>query len=177
MVDCGSLYTISAQMCMALQIDHKAFGGKNMIFCWRLCTVASPWCEPTSVQSHCINSLAQYPHSYSAEMDTGKALWHQVTVVVILRQNMRQKNQSAGDAKFRTALENMHYKSCTDEDIQLLQSRIAGPGPSQPKLAGSQFRHVSVITTRNIHRDKINEMGCAKFAQDIGETLTDFYFS
>jgi len=88
---------------------------------------------------------------------------------------MRQKNQSAGDANFRTALENMHYKSCTDEDIQLLQSRIAGPGPSQPKLAASQFRHVSVITARNIHRDKINEMGCAKFAQDIGEALTGFY--
>jgi len=42
---------------------------------------------------------------------------------------MRQKNQSAGDAKFRTALENMRYKSCTDEDIQLLQSKIAGQVP------------------------------------------------
>jgi hypothetical protein len=88
---------------------------------------------------------------------------------------MRQRNQSAGDAKFRIALENMRYKSCTEEDIALLHSRIAGPGPSQPKLGDPQFRHVSVITARNIHKDKINEMGCIKFAKDSGEPLTTFY--
>jgi len=69
MVDCGSLYTISAQMCMALQIDHKAFGGKNMIFCWRLCTVTSPGVNPP-LYSHTVSTvLHNYPYSYSAEMD------------------------------------------------------------------------------------------------------------
>ena len=37
----------------------------------------------------------------------GKALWHQVTTVVILRENMRQKKQTPEDAKLHTALENM----------------------------------------------------------------------
>ena len=50
----------------------------------------------------------------------GKALWHQVTIVVILRQNMRQKNQSVLDNQLRTALENMHYKAYTPEDIRFL---------------------------------------------------------
>ena len=41
----------------------------------------------------------------------GKALWHQVTTVVILRQNMSQKNESKEDAAFHTALMNMCYKA------------------------------------------------------------------
>ena len=32
--------------------------------------------------------------------------WHQVTTVVILKENMRQKTQTAEDNKLRTALEN-----------------------------------------------------------------------
>ena len=47
----------------------------------------------------------------------GKALWHQVTTVVILRENMRQKTQTSEDAKLRTVLENMRYAACTPEDI------------------------------------------------------------
>ena len=56
----------------------------------------------------------------SQEEVIGKALWHQVTTVVILRQNMRQKNQSVLDSHLRAALENMHYKACTPEDIRFL---------------------------------------------------------
>jgi PIF1-like helicase len=175
MVDCGSLYTISAQMCMALQIEDKAFGGKNMIFAGDFAQLPPPGvCPP--LYSHNVSTVLHTTNSPTAQKWTlGKALWHQVTVVVILRKNMRQKNQSAGDAKFRTTLENMRYKSCTDDDIELLHSRIAGPGPNQPKLSDPQFRHVSVITARNIHQDKINEMGSVKFANDHGEKLTNFY--
>ncbi|KAF5367552.1 hypothetical protein D9758_003832 [Tetrapyrgos nigripes] len=39
--------------------------------------------------------------------ETGKALWHQVTHVVILRKNMQQQAQSLEDLNFRLALENM----------------------------------------------------------------------
>ena len=54
----------------------------------------------------------------SQEEAIGKALWHQVMTVVILRQNMRQKIQSVLDNQLRTALENMRYKACTPEDIR-----------------------------------------------------------
>ena len=46
----------------------------------------------------------------------------QVNVAVILRQNMRQKTQTAQDTKFRTALENMRYSACTEEDIAFLRA-------------------------------------------------------
>ncbi|KAF8220756.1 hypothetical protein L208DRAFT_1014733, partial [Tricholoma matsutake] len=61
----------------------------------------------------------------SQEEAIGKSLWHQVTTVVILQENMRQKNQTPEDAKFRTALENMRYKACTPTDIAFLQTLIS----------------------------------------------------
>ena len=88
---------------------------------------------------------------------------------------MRQKTQTAEDGKLRTALENMRYAACTPEDIKFLKSRIAGRHPDQPKLSNKEFRNVSIITALNIQKDKINELGSARFAAETGQTLTDFY--
>jgi hypothetical protein len=95
------------------------------------------------------------------EAAIGKALWHQVTTVVILCQNMRQDKQSPDDTKLWTALENMRYKSCTLQDIAFLCTRIAGKGPDDPKLAQKAFRNVSIITAFN--------------ASENNQTLTSFY--
>ena len=105
----------------------------------------------------------------------GKALWHQVTTVVILRENMRQKTQTPEDAKLRTALENMRYAACTPEDITFLKTRIAGRRPEQPKLSDKEFRNVSIITALNAQKDRINELGSTRFAAETGQTLTHFY--
>jgi hypothetical protein len=37
----------------------------------------------------------------------GKVLWHQITTVVMLVQNMQWKTQTEANRKLRTALENM----------------------------------------------------------------------
>jgi hypothetical protein len=109
------------------------------------------------------------------EAAIGKALWHQVTTVVILRKNMRQKTQTAEDAKLRTALENMRYATCTPEDIKFLKSYIAGRCSEQPKLSSKEFRNVSIITALNAQKDRINELGSVWFAAETGQTLTHFY--
>ncbi|KAF8574577.1 hypothetical protein K439DRAFT_1372045 [Ramaria rubella] len=75
----------------------------------------------------------------------GKAIWHQFTTVVILRENMRQQLQTREDITFRAALENMRYKDCTKQ---------------------ARFRHVSIITSRNRYQDKINEIGTHNFAEE-----------
>ena len=85
------------------------------------------------------------------EAAIGKALWHQVTTVVILRKNMRQRTQSEKDGKLRTALENMRYAACRSEDIKFLKSRIAGRHSDQPKLSDKEFRNVSIITAKAEH--------------------------
>ena len=73
------------------------------------------------------------------ESAIGKALWHKVTTVVILGENMRQQSQTPADAKMHTALENMKYGACTAEDISFLETKIAGRHPNQPKLAAKIF--------------------------------------
>ena len=44
---------------------------------------------------------------YEQQAAIGKALWHQVTTVVILHQNMRQRAESDEDSQFCEALCNM----------------------------------------------------------------------
>ena len=78
--------------------------------------------EGVSLYSHSIGFIAS--SMKSQEEAIGKALWHQVTTVVILRQNVRQKVQSLLDSQLRTALENMRYKACTPEDIRFLTLQI-----------------------------------------------------
>ena len=107
----------------------------------------------------------------------GKALWHQVTTVVILRENMRQKLQTVEDAKFHKTLGNMGYKACTQEDLAFLCTRTTGPGADKPKLAEKDFRNVSIITAWNSQKDRINELGSARFAKETNQHLIDFYSS
>ena len=53
---------------------------------------------------------------------------------------MRQNKQTKDDAKFCTALENMRYQNCTQNDIAFLRTGIVGPGPNRLKLAESGFK-------------------------------------
>ena len=112
---------------------------------------------------------------YGQESAIGKALWHQVTTVVILRENMRQKLQTVGDAKFRKALVNMRYKACTQEDSAFLRTCTTGPKADKPKLAKKNFQNVSIITAWNSQKDRINELGSARFAKENNQQLIDFY--
>ncbi|TFK59090.1 hypothetical protein BDN72DRAFT_738071, partial [Pluteus cervinus] len=106
----------------------------------------------------------------------GKALWHQVVTVVILRKNMRQKGNSLRNQKFRTALSNMRYKACTLDDLRTLSTcchvdaNLAGP-----KVTNPEFRNVSIITALNICKDRINELGTERFANETNQTLHTFY--
>ncbi|TFK58588.1 hypothetical protein BDN72DRAFT_781895, partial [Pluteus cervinus] len=106
----------------------------------------------------------------------GKALWHQVTTVVILRQNMRQTTQSAEDAKLRTALTNMRYRACTKEDIAFLKSRRHhNTNSNRPNITDQKFRNVSIITSFNVCKDAINGLGCVRFAKETNQELENFY--
>ncbi|KAF9455474.1 hypothetical protein BDZ94DRAFT_1205685, partial [Collybia nuda] len=88
---------------------------------------------------------------------------------------MRQKTQSHDDNRLRTALSNMRYGGCTSSDLAFLNSRVVGKTSNKPNLASSKFRNVSVITAWNAQKDRINELGSARFAKDTGQALTHFY--
>ena len=177
MLSCHDLYNISAQLAKAFNEPNKPFGGLNMIFSGdfsQLPPVGGG--ESISLYS---GSIGTQIHSglshYGQESAIGKALWHQVTTVVLLRENMRQRLQSPEDAKFHKALENMRYKACTQEDIAFLRTWTTGPGTNKPKLAEKNFRNVSIITAWNSQKDRINELGSARFAKETKQCLVDFY--
>jgi len=70
----------------------------------------------------------------------------------------------------------MRYKSCTSEDIEFLSSRIAGKGPDDPKLSQKAFRNVSIITAFNAPKDRINQLGCERFAAE-NQSRFDLFYS
>ena len=174
MLACHDMYKISAQLAKALNGFDLPFGGMNMIFAGDFAQL-----PPVGGSSLFSESIGTQVHSGlkpgGQEATVGKALWHQITTVVVLRQNMRQKTQSSADALLRKALINMRYAKCTPEDISFLRTLQAGKRPDQPKISAKEFRNVAIICGRHTQKDQINSMGCERFAEDTGQELTDFY--
>jgi len=143
------------------------FGGINIVF-------AGDFAQLPPVGGHSLFSGNIRTQLHSAltvagqEAAIGKVLWHQITTVVILKQNIRQKTQSLEDAALRTALVNMRYGKCTPDDIKFLRSLQAGRRPDQPKISAKEFRNVAIICGRHTQKDQINMLGCQRFADETG---------
>lgn len=174
LLGCRDLYKISVSACRAKKCPEVPFGGLNLIFADDFAQL--PPVNGTPLYSRSVGTQKSHKTSLADQEDVlGKALWHLTVTVVMLTKNMRQKAQSTDDDKLRTALENMRYKACTDEDIAYLKTRVAGRGPDAPKLAHKDFCNVPVITAHNLQKDHINLLGAARFAKDNGQKITSFY--
>ena len=174
MLSARDMYRINFQLAKVFEVADVPFGGLNMVFSGDFAQLPpAVGGEHVSLYSRSIGSLST--DLRSQEEAVGKALWHQITTVVILRENMRQSKQSVEDAKLRAALENMRYKACNPEDIAFLRTRISSNLPGRPSICQDQFRNVSIITGTNLHKDEINRLGAMRFAQETGQTLTDFF--
>ena len=174
MLSCRDLYLISARLARVMNNLDTPFGGLNMIFAGdfaQLPPVIGQ--EHSSLYSRMVGKNTTSLRDQEASI--GKALWHQVTTVVILRQNMRQLSQSEDDAKFREALSNMRYKACTSADIAFLKTRVSSELPGRSNVNEQQFRHVSIITSLNSQKDEINHLGSERFASETKQSLTYFY--
>ncbi|KAJ6489134.1 hypothetical protein C8R45DRAFT_1053351 [Mycena sanguinolenta] len=161
MVSCQALYSISSKLALALGESNVPFSGMNMIFAGDF--VQLPPVNATSLFS---GNHEPDPFHRSRQRLTdqkaaiGKLIWHQVTTVVILKQNMRQKTDSPEDIKFRTALSNI---------------RTIRSGKDGPHFEDDALHNVSIITAVNSHKDKINEIGSARYARETGQELEVFY--
>lgn len=88
---------------------------------------------------------------------------------------MRQNAQSTQDAQFKSALENMWYKACTPGDLVFLQSMISSDIPGHKSIKDDAFRNASIITSFNVHKDSINQLGSYHFALENNQRLHHFY--
>jgi hypothetical protein len=174
MLACHDLCKISSQLAKVLGVYDLPFGGINMIFAGDFAQLPPVGGAPlySRTVGSGINSGLTLDMQNSA---IGKAIWHQITTVVILKQNMRQRTQTSEDTMFRTALSNMRYGACTVEDIKFLKTRIAGKRSDQPSVASKNFRNIAIICGINSQKDIINQLGCERFAEDTGQKLTNFY--
>ncbi len=145
-----------------------------MVFCGDFAQLPPvPGGKSKSLYSRTIGALGTL--LASQEEAIGKALWHQITTVVILRQNMRQRTQSKQDGQLRMALENMQYKSCTPADIDFLYSCVSSTLSGRACVTDVSFMSVPIITALNIHKDEINAIGAERFARKNNQELIDFY--
>lgn len=125
MLSCHDLAKISKRLAIVTGKHELPFGGINMIFAVDFAQL--PPVIGSSSSGSTVALYSQPPEHGTDERSInhalGKALWHQVTTVVILRQNMRQRSQSEMDRKLRSALEHLRYKNCDKFDLQFLESR------------------------------------------------------
>jgi hypothetical protein len=155
MLSCRDMFRISERLAVINNNPESPFGGQNMIFSGDFAQLPPAIGKEHAALYSCTVGLN--PTSLrDQEAAMGKALWHQVTTVVILRQNMRQTAVTAEDIAFRTALANMRYKDCTAADVAFLRTRIASNIPGRPSVSQQRFRNVSIITARNAKKDEIN---------------------
>jgi hypothetical protein len=174
MVACHELYAISSRLSTVTKVYDLPFGGINMIFAGDFAQL--PPTTGVSLYNNSVSGMLNVNMSVRQQENTiGKLLWQQVTTVVILKENMRQTQPGHADEMLRTALENMRYAACTDEDIAFLKTRVAGLKEGRVRLTENRFRNVSIITAYNSQKDKINAMGTMRFSRETREELYDFY--
>jgi hypothetical protein len=173
MVSCRDFHLIDSRLKEICRQFDIPFGGVSMI-------VAGDFAQLPPAKGQALYSgevsTVQLPRQVQSDQDNtlGLLLWHQFVTVVILKENMRQKDQTAEDQKLRSALENMRFKQCTTEDIMFLRTLSPMFNP-QLKINSDKWRNISVITAWNSHKDKINEMNSLRFASDNKVVLHHFY--
>ncbi|KAJ3513183.1 hypothetical protein NMY22_g15115 [Coprinellus aureogranulatus] len=155
MVSCQNLYSISAKLAEIKNFTPTF--GTNLY--------------DTKIETKIYGNMGQYA-IYGI---LGKLLWHEVTVVVILVQNMRQKTQTKEDKSLRDMLVNMRYAECTQENLAFLKSRMVnGMDDKDTLFQRPDLRNVSIITAWNAYKDSYNTIGSERFASDTGQRLTSF---
>ncbi|TFK61827.1 hypothetical protein BDN72DRAFT_777811, partial [Pluteus cervinus] len=174
MISGRELYRISERLALALNTCDVPFGGLNMIFAGDFAQLP----PPIGHESGALYSLTSALDPTDKKQQTsaiGKALWHQITTVVLLRQIMRQTGQSKDEVDFRSALANLRYKACTTEDLKHIRKRVHSKLPGRPKVTDHEFKNVAVITAWNVHKDVMNDIGTKRFALETGQSLHVFF--
>jgi hypothetical protein len=98
MLACHDLYKISAQIAKARNTTDAPFRGINMEFAGDFAQLP-PVGGDSLYASSVGTSVNASQIARGQQSAIGKALWHQVTTVVISHQNIQQKNQTPDDAK------------------------------------------------------------------------------
>ncbi|THU90132.1 hypothetical protein K435DRAFT_588559, partial [Dendrothele bispora CBS 962.96] len=164
MVGCGLLADVSDALSKATGINDL-FGGINVIFagdftqlppvlCSRLYSRVNRFCAGTN----------------SGQKDIfGRLAWLSVDTVVCLTQVQR----SSGDQRFTELLHRLRTGSCTDEDYDLLRTRLACR--VRPDWTSSKWNAAPMIVTENAIKDAVNTHAVHAYAQRANKPIHWYY--
>ncbi|KAF8573080.1 hypothetical protein K439DRAFT_1650065 [Ramaria rubella] len=145
MLGARDLYTISKQLCYALNCHTEAFGGMNIILAGDFAQLP-PISQYTLYSGSIGTKKLQGVTNEIQEATIGKAAWHQFTTV-----------------------------ACTTADISFLKTLVGGQPANKVKLNQAKFHNISVIVGPNAHNDKYNMLGSDCYANDTRKPLHHFY--
>ena len=136
MMDTDVIASASTELGRAKSIPSEKFGGVNVIFMGDFLQLAS------------VSSRDLYIDN--ANTRTGHDIWRSQNAVVILRRQMRQ----AGDPRYAELLHRLRFHQPTDEDIDLLNTRVGFPIPSDldPPVIVRRHNLRHAINIEKIHQ-------------------------
>ena len=142
MMDTDVIASASTKLGHAKSLPSEKFGGVNVIFMGDFLQLAS------------VSSRDLYIDN--AKTRTGHDIWRSLNASVILRHQIRQ----AGDPRYAQLLHRLRFHKPTDEDIDLLNTRVGVPIPSHLDLP--------VIVRRHNLRHAINIEKIHQVSQETG---------
>lgn len=135
MMDCKIMEYLHTQLAIAKARPDVSFGGVNIIF-------FGDFLQLPAVRN---------PDLYidSKEWGAGHRLWRSLNAVVILKEQMRQ----AGDPLYASLLSRLRLRVPTDEDIEILRSRIGARLSNMQSVPAIVRRHAlrHAMNMRRLH--------------------------
>ena len=87
-ISCRDIYIINKQLALSQANSDIPFGGMNIIFAGDFAQLPPVMAKP--LYDHTIRTFTTSSMTLrDQENAIGKAIWHQITIVIILKQNMR----------------------------------------------------------------------------------------
>ncbi|KAJ7311668.1 hypothetical protein DFH08DRAFT_616447, partial [Mycena albidolilacea] len=180
MVGCSLLLQIS-QALIEAKGNTALFGGVNVIFAGDFAQL-----PPVGMKGlyATIRTDVESASSKKGQQNIlGKLLWLSIKTVIILKKVERvrhKKNELTGETeedveavRFLELLGRLRHGRCTDDDFDLLNSRLITnlrPDWSRPEL-----EHVPIIVSSNELKDALNERAAQVFATKTGNDLNWYY--
>ncbi|KAI0038800.1 hypothetical protein FA95DRAFT_1471185, partial [Auriscalpium vulgare] len=165
MVGCELLLSISDAL-MEAKGSTEPFGGVNIIFAGDLAQL--PPVSQTRLHAQ-INarSLAQGGTKRGQNAVFGKLLWLSVRVVIELTQIVRQSGIE--NERFVALLSRLRFGQCTDDDYDLLNTRLLER--AAPDWAAREWQSAPMIVAENVVKDALNQRAALAFAERTGRPL------
>lgn len=156
MISCNLLVQIHEALCEAKE-NSALFGGVNIVFAGDFAQL------PPVGQRGLHRKINTYAVTTVKGQNAvfGRLLWLSITTVVLLKIVMRQTGDH--NVQFLEVLSRLRVGTCTEEDYELLSSRIVSK--VKPEWNDGGWLHAPVIVSTNEVKDVINVRATLTFAE------------